>query len=135
MNRPIRTLVATAAAFTILVAGTPSVWARERGEIRFSRGRFTKTVGATVRPGDPDCWTMAPALVSGYELRYRADGEYGWSTNPRRATSRTNTLQDQINDEGDTFHREETYSSGEKVICVGTTDGRTANYRLTLDIR
>ena len=91
-----------------------------------------------VPPSDretPTVGPLAPALVSGYELRYRADGEYGWSTNPRRATSRTNTLQDQINDEGDTFHREETYSSGEKVICVGTTDGRTANYRLTLDIR
>ena len=135
MNRPIRTLVATAAAFTILVAGTPSVWARERGEIRFSRGRFTKTVGATVRPGDPDCWTIGTGV--GQRLRASVSGRRGvWLVyEPQESDFSYDTLQDQINDEGDTFHREETYSSGEKVISVGTTDGRTANYRLTLDIR
>lgn len=92
-------------------------------------------MSATVRPGDPDCWTFGSGV--GQRLRASVSGRRGvWLVyQPQESDISHDTLLDHINDQGDTFHKEETFSSAEKVICVGTAVGRTATYRLTLDIR
>jgi hypothetical protein len=141
MNRH-RCFTSTLAAGAIVsVVVLTTVWstpasARERGSINFSKGKSSTTVTATVRPGDPDCWTYVAR--KGQRVRAQVDSKGGavWLVlDPFTEGNEYNDLQIQIEERGARYQTFTVYQTGRQDVCVASHNKKRASYSLYLEIR
>ncbi len=131
---PIVLFASTAVLFSTVFAAPVS--ARERGAISFAKGRTSKTVTATVTPGDPDCWTYVARKGQRVSAQVDSKGLAVWlMLDPFAEGNEYNDLQIQIEERGDRYQTFTVYQSGTQDVCVASHNKKRASYSLYLSIR
>lgn len=123
----------------VVVSAPPSASAaqldyRPQGEIRFVKGTSRKTVGASVKPKLPDCWTFRTRRGQTVRASVTSDRSAArLFLNPFEEGSEYDTTQSNIDDRG-TRSYSETSEGGVQDVCVGTIDAKRTNYLLTISV-
>jgi hypothetical protein len=126
----VSTVFAIAASFMV-ASGAPA-GARSRGSITFRKGTSSKTVSATARRGNPDCWIFSAS--EGQRVSFRVTGNVlGAILEFEDDPSDGARLQEQLEEFGDRSSARTLVESNRQTLCVAALRSSAA-YRLTLTI-
>jgi translation initiation factor IF-2 len=136
--QPIRSLRRTggvALGIAVLMLATDNTaQARNRGSIKFRRGSISKTVSATARRDNPDCWTFGAS--EGQRVSYNVTGDARAALiDAEFEVGDPVRLQEQLEEYGGRSSTQSVVESGTQQICVATQSLSSSRYNLTLKIR